>query len=308
MNILPKKKWHVRTKDNIARVRRDEQQAADEEKEKQRKKALAEQEARTDVLRRQARERVESLGGEELAGLFGTSSDVPVNEEPKPAQHVNIFEDAEQGAPPSTWNMNRKRRRNRRNEKGIGYLTYLGQSAQEAQHAKPWYTLDHDKRAETKTSSGMILNNPVKNSDEKLKTYYDPLQAMKGYLSRGAKSESSSKPLAITASASQFSSAKRDSSPNSELSKKRLKKDEQTPEVPESKGKTIEELRHERLRREERERQRTKQFLAEKSGTVSALSRSQPPPPREGKQKYNSQFNPGLARQNIYDSDRHGHY
>lgn len=70
MNILPKKSWHVRTKKNIERVKRDEAEAERLAKIEQDRVLHVEQEARIRELRRRA-------------GI----------EEPAQTSHINLFED-----------------------------------------------------------------------------------------------------------------------------------------------------------------------------------------------------------------------
>ncbi|CAF5223998.1 unnamed protein product, partial [Rotaria magnacalcarata] len=86
MNILPKKRWHVRTKDNIARVLRDEKKAAEEEQKTLRRKTLAEQEARLNNLR--------AKRGDHLI-QFQSSEEATAKE--KPLEHVNLFQLEEKG-------------------------------------------------------------------------------------------------------------------------------------------------------------------------------------------------------------------
>ncbi|XP_037792373.1 leukocyte receptor cluster member 1-like [Penaeus monodon] len=141
MNILPKKRWHVRTKENIARVRHDEAQAAEEEKQRVYRAKLAEKEARTAILRAKARE--------DYDGGYGSQ------EAPEPQKksegsadiytadgNINFFKDLEDGKKTHGTNKEyeeEKKAEQEKYEKSIGYLTYLGQDSVEASGGKAWY-------------------------------------------------------------------------------------------------------------------------------------------------------------------------
>uniref|UniRef100_A0A8C4Q8K7 Leukocyte receptor cluster member 1 n=1 Tax=Eptatretus burgeri TaxID=7764 RepID=A0A8C4Q8K7_EPTBU len=155
MNILPKKSWHVRNKDNVAKVRRDEAQARDEEKERKRRLDLAEQEARTDFLRRriQGREARPAVETVQIPGnvvdLFGQKGD--------PGQQ-NAEHEAD------------KRSEQEGREKAMGLLTYLGQSALAS---SPWY-LEPRCAAEPDVKRSKNMSR-----DERRKKRMDPLVGMK---------------------------------------------------------------------------------------------------------------------------------
>ncbi|XP_069056822.1 leukocyte receptor cluster member 1 [Pleurodeles waltl] len=259
MNILPKKSWHVRNKDNVARVRRDEAHAEEEERERKRRVDLAEQEARTNYLRKKARH--------QLPEHTSTSNVVALVEPEKCPTHINFFEDLAEGKKSKQGNKEyeeEKRKEKERQEKAIGLLTYLGQSAAEAQTSRPWYqeAPEHHK----KESADAV-------KDEKLKGKLDPLHEMEKYLKKktGEKKH------------------KKDSKDHGKEKHERAKEKKAGSAKP-----SVEQLRQERLRREQSERARAETLLSGSRKEKLSVPAEQELDDR--KRRYNSQFNPELAR------------
>ncbi|XP_076046637.1 uncharacterized protein LOC143028434 [Oratosquilla oratoria] len=145
MNILPKKRWHVRTKENIARVRRDEAEAAEEEKKRVERIKLAEQESRTAFLRQRAREKYSCNSGEnEVPQPSADSSDTDTKKEANiytREGNINFFKDIEAGKKTEAVNKEHeaeKKAEKEKYEKSIGLLTYLGQSTLEHSGPNAW--------------------------------------------------------------------------------------------------------------------------------------------------------------------------
>ncbi|KAJ8289955.1 hypothetical protein GJAV_G00007130 [Gymnothorax javanicus] len=229
MNILPKKSWHVRNKDNIARVRRDEAQAAEEEREVRRRVERAEQEARTAYLRRKSQA---ARNGQGLEAVEEERLEIG-------KEHLNLFPVEEAGEKRGNEDyLKEKRDEKERQERAIGLLVSLGPAP--GTEATPWYLKDRvckeekDERDKAKQEKGRTEEEKEKR-DRRLKDSLDPMMDMK-------------KALAIK---------------DKHKSKKKEKREKGQKRSAES---SIERLRAERLEREAAERRRAQALLDQRSG------------------------------------------
>ncbi|XP_043258301.1 leukocyte receptor cluster member 1 homolog [Colletes gigas] len=297
MNILPKKRWHVRTKENIARVRRDEAKAAEEERIIQERAQKAETEARINFLRETARSKYD--GREEV-------SKVEIVASTSKQEHVNFFADLEEGKidynKPNAEHEKEKKDEREKYEKQIGYLTYLGQDTNEATGKKNWYDELPERLRDTEKTEEVQV---------KKKAMSDPINDIKKYLNiMGA--SSMDKPLKIKSepvkrvkhdsegSDSDHKSSRSSKKHKHKKSKKHKKerhhsKDRQTIE---KSNIDIQKLRADRLLREQSEKLKTEALLAKLRGDPVPVVAPETPLRPTIKQKYNSQFFPEIARQN----------
>ncbi|KPP78441.1 leukocyte receptor cluster member 1-like [Scleropages formosus] len=265
MNILPKKSWHVRNKDNIARVRRDEARAAEEEREVQRRVERAEQEARTQYLRQKARASLRGEGGLEARGA--------VEEHRSAHAHLNLFpvEEASQRKGNEEY-LKEKKEEKERQERAIGLLVSLGPAP--GTESTPWYLKDgasrggkdDDRDKKGKDKSRIYPEDEKQKKDKRLKDSLDPLKEIK-------------KALAIK---------------DSKEKKKSKKKEKMEREEKKSTPSSIEKLRAERLQREAEERKKAQAVLEQRSG--ANREKEQYSDVQERDRPYNSAYFPELAR------------
>ena len=267
MNILPKKSWHVRNKDNIAKVRRDEEEAAKQEKQKLQQIGLAEQEARTKLLRKKARKH--------QTDVSNTSTSVV------PHKPINFFQKLGPDGQPysmsatNTEHEKEKQQEKEKAEKKLGILTYLGQSAVETlgDDEKPWY-FKPPSRNEALSDKELTKSQIV---DNKRKASLDPLNEIKEHLIKKKKKHKHEH------------KHHKSSKSHSTHHHKQINNDSTTDKLA--------KLRKERMEREAKEKQRSLQLLQKHYGSteIDAASSTSSFAP-----KFSNQFNPHLARNNKY--------
>lgn len=277
MNILPKKSWHVRTRKNIEKVRKDEAQAAEEERRKQERISLAEREARTDFLRKKAkrfrdedteeREETHLRPGDIFEGVDHGQGDKRVNEE---------HEKEEKGRK-EEW------------EQKVGILTYLHKKDKDIDD--PWYLKSHEERIASK-----------KSKDEASTSHLieDPLINMKKYLTQ--MTPSSSVTQSLVTKQDDRSKRRNDEKSRSKKSsslvskedndrKRRYDNNEESKSRTSSDDAKIEKLREQRLKREEKERKRQERLLNPSEMTPVRNEVNQ-----DRIRRFNNQFNPHLKK------------
>jgi hypothetical protein len=146
MNILHHKSWHVRNKDNIKRVRRDEAKFAEEEKQKQERISIAESETRLNILRSK---RIND-DSTEIKNKKVKYDDIVADAEK--LQNVNLFQQEELGLHNQDKNKEaelEKKKEQEKFEKKVGILQYLVDDEVDLKVA-PWYKTLNKKEINNK--------------------------------------------------------------------------------------------------------------------------------------------------------------
>lgn len=273
-----------------------------------------EQEARTNALRIRAR-----------ALYDGRHEETTTKDEGKP-EHINFFKDLEEGLVAFT-GTNKDYEREKKDEKEkyekqIGYLTYLGQDTVEATGNISWYNkvpnrLPHDDQKKQDVQE--------KEVNEKSKKLIDPLNSIRRYLGINSSVKASEVKDGSQIKQESFKEKrkrvkkrknhesnsgsdeecykhKRKKAKHSHLKvssvKKKHKKQSLNERSDERPKLDIDQLRAKRLKRENEEKLRAARVLAKLRGESIPEDKPKQMVPNI-KQKYSSQFNPQLARQNF---------
>ncbi|KAL3074846.1 hypothetical protein niasHS_014291 [Heterodera schachtii] len=175
MNILRHKKWHVRTKENVARVRRDEAKAAEEERARSERAALAEHEDRVRRLKTRASTAAVASAGDIFGGGAGNESAATAALSAATvgaAGHVNLFAELEEQERTNTAVGNREYAAERKKEQDdweskVGIMKRFAEDTKEYAKESEWWqgiplvrekvekkTAAEDNKLETNKSKG----------------------------------------------------------------------------------------------------------------------------------------------------------
>lgn len=286
-------RWHVRTKENIARVRKDEAEAAEKERQEKLRIEQADREVRLSVLKQKSKQKLQEYGIQE-----------PEVEPTQlaTAEHINLFANFEDAV--KTTNKEHEKdvkEKKEEYEKKIGYLTYLGQDTNEALGKKNWYEVPPETGGASRSSKikdtydKLVLKDQdgkpkIKEPDEKngevnwkKKQMLDPMNAFKHLHDNTYKTKKNA-----------VLNAKTKTEIHVVTIEKKHKKKKHKKEKSDDKEKKLQKLREARLKREQHEKYRTELFLKSLHKPTDVEIEKD----IGVKAKYNSQFNPELARQN----------
>ncbi|KAI0058588.1 hypothetical protein BV25DRAFT_1829822 [Artomyces pyxidatus] len=180
LNIAHHKSYHPYRQDNIARVRRDEEQARLKESQDEDRALLADSESRVDTLR--ARAGIESLLPTDTPAEASASqsSSIPTSSR----GHINLFEDLEQHALALSVRSSKKAPAIPEADRGVPL-------APTKKDLKPWYSA---RRGERDNDAG----DDRRLRDLSRKSHADPISSIPAHLTR----TSPSKPRAAAPAAS----------------------------------------------------------------------------------------------------------